>query len=100
MVQECIETEKLKKMVEHSDDTRFFLNMHALHNAHLIREALPRCLVAPTRFTDDRVAFHKQLAAGLQITGIEKRALKQAKAAATRAKNKQAKEAAAIHITS
>ncbi|KAJ3786078.1 hypothetical protein GGU10DRAFT_420697 [Lentinula aff. detonsa] len=93
VLQERIETEKFKKVVEHSDDTRFFLNMHGLHNAHLIREALPRHLVAPTHLIDDRVAFHKQLAAGLQITGVEKRALKKAKAAATRAKNKQAKEA-------
>ena len=97
VMQERIETEKLKKVVEHSDDTHFFLNMHGLHNAHLIREVLPQCLVAPTNFVDDRVAFHRWLAAGLQITGVEKRALKQAKAVATRAKNKQVKEAAAIH---
>ena len=98
MIQEHIETEKHKKVVEHSDDTHFFLNMHGLHNAHLIQEALTQHLVAPTCFVDDCVAFHRQSAASLQITGVEKQALNQAKAAATRAKNKQAKEAAVIHV--
>ena len=72
--------------------------MHGLHNAHLIQEALPRHLVTPTHFINNRVAFHKQLAAGLQISGVERCALKSAKAAATQAKNKQAKQAAAQPI--
>ncbi len=67
--------------------------MHALHNAHLVREALPRHLVIPVPLRDHRVQFHQELSAMLQVSGAEKRALTRAKAKDTRERNKKAKEA-------
>ncbi|KAJ7691683.1 hypothetical protein B0H14DRAFT_2420010, partial [Mycena olivaceomarginata] len=42
--QERLESKLKQKIVVHSDDTRFILNMHALDNAHLLRETLSRHL--------------------------------------------------------
>ncbi|KZV61485.1 hypothetical protein PENSPDRAFT_643337 [Peniophora sp. CONT] len=78
-----------------SDRTRYVINMHALHNPHLIREVLPRDLTAPRPLHEDRRAFHDTLAAQLRIDGPAKRAQAQKKTAETRAANKAAKEAAA-----
>ncbi|THU81202.1 hypothetical protein K435DRAFT_565165, partial [Dendrothele bispora CBS 962.96] len=69
VMQERMQTTKHKACVVHVDDGRYLLNMHALHNAHLIREALPRHLVAPVPLKSDRVEFHKQLSASLQVSG-------------------------------
>lgn len=65
--------------------------MHSLHNPHLIRETLPRNLVRPTPHFADRRAKHNEFAAGLRVTGPEKRAQAVAKAKETRARNKQKK---------
>ena len=42
--------------------------MHALHNAHLIRNTLPRDLTRPVALFPNRLAKHHELAAGLRIT--------------------------------
>ena len=46
-VQERQETEKTVKSICHEDDKHFVVNMHALHNATLLRKFLPRNLTAP-----------------------------------------------------
>ncbi|KAF5352908.1 hypothetical protein D9758_007948 [Tetrapyrgos nigripes] len=92
--QERIDTDQQERHIVHSDDDRYILNIHALHNAHLIREVLPRELVAPVPLyplDSDREAFHRELSAALQVSGQEKRQLTKAKAQATRERNKKAK---------
>lgn len=64
--------------------------MHALHNASLIRETLPRNLTKPIPYFEDRRAKHLEFAARLQVSGPAKRAQTQAKAADTRARKKAA----------
>lgn len=76
------------KVLKHTDDDRFFVNMHALHNAALIRETLPRNLTAPKPFFEDRRAEHDKIAAWLRISGPAKRAETQRKQKETREKNK------------
>ncbi|KAJ6615280.1 hypothetical protein B0H10DRAFT_1746857, partial [Mycena sp. CBHHK59/15] len=49
----------------HSEEAQFILNMHALHNAHLIREVLPRTLTAPVPYLNDRTAAHNRFATQL-----------------------------------
>ncbi|KAJ7930177.1 hypothetical protein B0H13DRAFT_1859009 [Mycena leptocephala] len=61
-----------RKMKVHSDDSLFHLNLHALHNAHLVRETLPRHLMEPKQYFPDRNAKHKEFAAILRGTGPEK----------------------------
>ncbi|TFK31456.1 hypothetical protein BDQ12DRAFT_701562 [Crucibulum laeve] len=84
-------TSKFIPGVIHTDDTRFFVNMHALHNAHLLRESLPRHLVAPVPYFQNRYEKHAEFAASLRITGPAKRATAQARAKETREQNKQKK---------
>ncbi|KAI0364661.1 hypothetical protein BV20DRAFT_955717, partial [Pilatotrama ljubarskyi] len=53
--------------IEHKDDNLFLLNTHALHNAALLRKALPRHLTKPKPFLQDRENEHKRVAAALRI---------------------------------
>ncbi|KAJ7477826.1 hypothetical protein B0H11DRAFT_1726278 [Mycena galericulata] len=84
--QERIVTDRTELQIIHSGEQRYILNMHGLHNAHLIREVLPRLLTAPVRYLEDRVASHHRFAAQLRQIGPAKRAETQAKTKATRAR--------------
>lgn len=88
-MQERAATDKTVQCIIHGEDNHFHLNMHALHNAHLIREVLPRNLYAPIPLYRDRKSFHRQLAGELQVSGPLKRAATQAKAKETREKRKK-----------
>ncbi|KAJ7890150.1 hypothetical protein B0H14DRAFT_3126792 [Mycena olivaceomarginata] len=74
---------------KHSDNPRFILNMHGLHNAHLIRDILPRSLTVPVPYLSDRIVSHRRFAAQLRQLGPAKRAETQAKSKATRDRNKK-----------
>ncbi|KAH9920179.1 uncharacterized protein B0H18DRAFT_881265 [Fomitopsis serialis] len=92
--QERQETARVRQVIEHvGDANRYILNMHALHNAALIRQALPRKLTAPKPYipVGERTKRHHEIAGQLQVSGPQKRADAQAKAAETRARNKTAK---------
>lgn len=94
MMQERQLTSRTQSVITHGPLRRFFLNMHALHNAALIRETLPRHLTKPIPYFEDRHAKHLEFAAQLQVSGPIKRAGAQAKAAETRARNKKADKGA------
>ncbi len=97
--QERLETDVRQKHLAHSNDARYLLNMHALHNAHLIRDTLPRTLVAPIPYKPPtiRAQFHRDMAASLQVSGPEKRANTQAKAKETRERKKKEKVSESAH---
>jgi hypothetical protein len=80
--------------IAHQEDNHYILNMAALHNAHLICQALPRNLTAPHPLQTDRRAFHHQLAESLRISQQAKRQKTAAKLKATREANKKRKRAA------
>ncbi|KAJ6613535.1 hypothetical protein B0H10DRAFT_2272325 [Mycena sp. CBHHK59/15] len=61
----------------HSEEARFILNMHALHNAHLIREVLPQTLTAPVPYLN-----HTETKAKTQATRVRNRTNKEAIASA------------------
>ncbi|TFK20048.1 hypothetical protein FA15DRAFT_600415 [Coprinopsis marcescibilis] len=88
VVQERQVTSKLHGEYVHVGDERFFINLHALHNASLIREALPQSLTRPTLIFPDRRKKHDEMAAQLQISGPARRAETQAKRSETIAKKK------------
>ncbi|KAI0359548.1 hypothetical protein OH77DRAFT_1472817 [Trametes cingulata] len=76
--------------VAHNSDIRFYLiNTHALHNAALLRQYLPRSLLVPLPLYDDRLKRHHELATGLRVTEARKRAETQKKRAETRQKKVQ-----------
>jgi hypothetical protein len=49
--------------IEYQAIDRFVVNAHAFHNAHRLRETLPRSLVAPITLYQDRPAKHIEMAA-------------------------------------
>ncbi|THH10950.1 hypothetical protein EW146_g8209 [Bondarzewia mesenterica] len=91
VVQERQQFERHLSCITHTDNDRYLLNMHALHNASLIRETLPRHLTILKRYFSDCKAKHDEFAANLRITGPVKHAETATKAKATREKKKWAK---------
>ncbi|KAJ7037051.1 hypothetical protein C8F04DRAFT_1332637 [Mycena alexandri] len=61
--QERTLTDRTELKMTHTAELRFIVNMHALHNAHLIRDILPRSLTMPIPYLRDRVASHSRFAA-------------------------------------
>jgi hypothetical protein len=68
-VQDRFETELERRHIEHREpnapkNDRFIINLHSLHNPHLIRQVLPRDLVAPVPLIPqcDRQEYHQALA--------------------------------------
>jgi hypothetical protein len=81
--------------ITHTDDLHYVLNMHSMHNPHLVRHSLPRSLVQPVRLyatPEERQQHHANIAAILQVKGPKKRAEALQKAAQTR--QRKAAEAA------
>ncbi|KAJ7890222.1 hypothetical protein B0H13DRAFT_1542778, partial [Mycena leptocephala] len=65
IVQERHETRRTQTALQHVDTDTYIINMHALHNAHLL-DTLPRSLTAPIPYLVDRDAKHDELAASLR----------------------------------
>lgn len=65
--------------------------MHAIHNAALIQQILPRTLTAPHPYLVNRTQKHQEIACDLHVTQTTKRAETEAKTAATRAKKQMRK---------
>ncbi|CAK5263889.1 unnamed protein product [Mycena citricolor] len=79
-----------RKVLVHKETSRFLINMHALHNVHLLREMLPRHLTMPERYYTEIeacIAAQDEAAAVLQKIGPEKCAQATARSQATREKN-------------
>jgi hypothetical protein len=72
-MQERVESSRTEKFIEHKDIPKFMINTHSLHNAHLIRETLPRILTAPIPLVEDRKAKHFKIAASLRVSQGAKR---------------------------
>ncbi|TFY77625.1 hypothetical protein EWM64_g6387 [Hericium alpestre] len=80
---------RTENIVAHTNDTRYLVNMHALHNASRLPDVLPRHLVAPRPLFANRVLKHAEYAADLRQTGPTKRAEAAAKTKQTKEKNKE-----------
>ncbi|KDQ10561.1 hypothetical protein BOTBODRAFT_57961 [Botryobasidium botryosum FD-172 SS1] len=75
-----------------STSSQYLVNMHALHNADLIREALPRTLTEPIAYLKDRVSSHQASSAIVSGQRTQRRA-KAAEKAKERAAQRRAGEA-------
>jgi hypothetical protein len=89
--QERVVTARTVMCLAHGDDDHFVVNIHALHNAHLLRKALPRQLVQPTPLYQDRYQHHATQAHQLRLLQTGKRDEKNRKSQATREANKKRK---------
>lgn len=88
VMQERLPVQRRLPTLVHKNDTQFIINMHALHNAQLLRQCLPRALTKPRHKHTDRSALHAQLASLAHTTRETKRgqtAEKRAAAAAATA---------------
>ncbi|KAJ7115359.1 hypothetical protein C8R44DRAFT_629153, partial [Mycena epipterygia] len=75
-MQERVESDNTESFIVHESLDRFIINSHAFHNAHLLRAALPRDLLAPIPLFEDRRRKHNEFASALrekQATMITKR---------------------------
>lgn len=95
-MQERQETSRTTKLIAHKDSSHFVLNMHSLHNAHLLRKVLPRELVAPKPLYENRTARHYEIVESLRVTQSEKRARTAAKRKATIDAKKKTKNQAIL----
>lgn len=75
VIQERIQTELTEPSIEHKPHDIFLINLHAFHNAHLIRAVLPRNLTQPIPYITvaNREAQHAEIAATLRNSQKEKR---------------------------
>ncbi|KAF8804948.1 hypothetical protein BYT27DRAFT_7105864, partial [Phlegmacium glaucopus] len=94
-LQERQETNRVIRSIVHKDDTNFIINLHALHNATLLRKFLPRYMTVPRPLFLDRRKRLDELGVKITEQMLAKKAATTAKAAETRKKNNQAKAAAA-----
>ncbi|KAJ6543803.1 hypothetical protein B0H10DRAFT_1673200, partial [Mycena sp. CBHHK59/15] len=72
-MQERVESGIMDNFIIHKPLERFIINTHAFHNAHLLRQTLPRHLTAPLPLFADRKAKHYELAVALRATKDGKR---------------------------
>ena len=100
-VQEREQTTRTVPYMERTDDEIFLVNMHAIHNASLIRETVKAVYGGPKPyFGGDRQSRHNEAAAKLRVSGPKKRAEANEKRKATRERNKSAKRAQAAEEAS
>ncbi|KAF8143985.1 hypothetical protein K438DRAFT_1910992 [Mycena galopus ATCC 62051] len=93
IIQEQHVTDHTQTIIQHAETDTYFINLHALHNAHLLRDTLPRSLTAPIACFMNQQQKHEEFASLVRVSGPAKRAAIVKKAQETREKNKQAKVA-------
>ncbi|KAJ7616168.1 hypothetical protein DFH06DRAFT_1239316 [Mycena polygramma] len=95
-MQERVDSGITEKYIVHKPVERFILNTHAFHNAHLVRQVLPRALVAPIAlFLDRKTAHYEQAARLREIKSGKRKRAQEKRAAAKKAKDTKAAAAAA-----
>ena len=95
-IQEREQTTKTIPYIEHVGNDTFLVNMHAIHNASLIRETVKTVYAGPKPyFGSDRKSHHNTAAARLRVSGPKKRAEANEKRKATRERNKSTQRAQA-----
>ncbi|KAL7280675.1 hypothetical protein ACG7TL_005614 [Trametes sanguinea] len=83
--QERVNSSVREKFIEHQNVHRYIINMHSLHNPHLIRSVLPHDLTAPIPHFTDRRKAHDQLAKALRDSTHQKQVAAAARKAAKQA---------------
>ncbi|KAJ7040964.1 hypothetical protein C8F04DRAFT_1230647 [Mycena alexandri] len=92
-MQERVESDLFDTFIVHEPLERFIINTHAFHNAHLLRQVLPRALTAPIALFVDRKEKHYELATTLRETKDARRKHLKEKKALKKKDTDAAKEA-------
>jgi hypothetical protein len=92
-MQERKESGQTETFIEHRPIDHFLINTHAFHNAHLVRAVLPRNLIAPIPYTENRQTHHRNLATAFHISQGAKRTANALKAAERKKKTHAESEA-------
>jgi hypothetical protein len=72
-MQERVESNIIERYIEHKPVGRYIINTHAIHNAHLVRAALPRSLTMPLPLFLNRKEEHVKIASAYRNTQGAKR---------------------------
>ncbi|THV04305.1 hypothetical protein K435DRAFT_961933 [Dendrothele bispora CBS 962.96] len=102
ITQERLKTERTQTLLTHEDDNHFVINMHALHNASLVRNILPRVLIAPRLLhgtEEEREAWHGEIVENVRPTMVAKRKKANEKRQETREANQKKKKQKKALIT-
>lgn len=78
-VQEPEQTVSIQYRVKHADNSNYLINLHGLHNAQLIRKALPDHLYALRKQTTDTDKLFSSAVEKLSIAKLQKARLAAAK---------------------
>ncbi|KAI0054541.1 hypothetical protein BV25DRAFT_1922595 [Artomyces pyxidatus] len=91
-IQDREKTTRTISTVKHDDDSHYIVNLHALHNPHVIRKVFPDNLVSVEMFVSpaDRRKLHDELSARLRANIAEKQRIAAAKRAITQATKRAA----------
>ena len=81
VMQERVQSGRTEMYIEHKFVSRYLINTHAFHNAHLIRAILPRHLTVPIPYAQDREAHHNRIAANFRVSQDTRRVANALKAA-------------------
>lgn len=81
IMREHKESGQTEMFIEHRPIYHFLINTHAFHNAHLIRAVLPRNLIAPISYAENRQTHHHNIATTFRISQGAKRTANALKAA-------------------
>ena len=87
----------MRPIIQHQDDRHYIINLHALHNAHLLRRIFRSSpdLVMSKPVTEHREALHIELARRLRALDIVKKTATREKREMTK-RRKAAEKAAGV----
>ncbi|THU78230.1 hypothetical protein K435DRAFT_700534 [Dendrothele bispora CBS 962.96] len=88
--QERKASDMTESFIQHKPNDRFLINLNAFHNAHLVRQVLPRELTSPIPLYIDRRSHHDKIADGLRENLGQKKKETQKKREETQQKKRKA----------
>ena len=91
-MQERMNSDRTESFIEHRPVGRYIINTHAIHNAHLVRAAIPRHLTRPVPLFLDRKQEHERIASNYRKKQGAKREANKLKSEARKRKREEEKD--------
>jgi hypothetical protein len=90
-MQERMKSDRTESVIEHKPVGRYIINTHAIHNAHLVRAAIPRHLTRPKPLFLNRKQEHMRIASDYRENQGAKREENKLKSEARKRKREEGK---------